>query len=59
MKFIGTVEEAIYSNFKELLENSEVYETMNKACNLYADGHACERITDIFKGKDYLDWNPT
>ena len=29
---------------------------MSKACNLYGDGHVCERIVDILEGKDYEEW---
>ena len=31
---------------------------MNKACNPYGDGHACERIADILEGKEYKPWLP-
>lgn len=47
LKLVGTDEEVIYNNFKELLENKEVYEKMARANNPYGDGHACERIADI------------
>ena len=47
LKLVGTDEEVIYANFKELLENKEVYEKMSQANNPYGDGHACERIVDI------------
>ena len=49
LKLVGTNEENIYESFKELLENSEVYERMAKASNPYGDGHACERIADILE----------
>ena len=42
--------------FKELLENQEAYSSMEKACNPYGDGHACERIADILEGKEYIPW---
>lgn len=47
LKLVGTDEEVIYRNFKQLLENQEAYDAMAKANNPYGDGHACERIADI------------
>lgn len=47
LKLVGTEEDVIYYNFKELLENHKVYERMSQASNPYGDGHACERIADI------------
>ena len=47
LKLVGTDEEVIYNNFKELLENKAAYEKMACANNPYGDGHACERIADI------------
>lgn len=58
LRLVGTDEEVIYSAFKELLENNDVYKQMSCACNPYGDGHACERIADILEGKDYIPWNP-
>ena len=55
-RLVGTDEEVIYKNFKELLENKEAYDAMAKACNPYGDGHACERIADILEGKEYTPW---
>lgn len=49
LKLVGTDEEVIYRNFKELLENKEAYEKMSKASNPYGDGHASERIADILE----------
>ena len=46
---MGTEEEVIYKNFKELLENSESYEKMAHASNPYGDGKACQRIADILE----------
>ena len=51
LKLVGTDEEVIYKNFKELLENEEAYNKMSKANNPYGDGHACERIADILEEK--------
>lgn len=47
LKLVGTKEEVIYNNFKELLENREAYEAMSHASNPYGDGFACKRIADI------------
>lgn len=51
LRLVGTNEDVIYDNFKLLLENSEEYEKMSKACNPYGDGQACERIANILEGK--------
>lgn len=56
LRLVGTDEEMIYHNFKELLEKPEKYEKMRHACNPYGDGHACERIADILEGKEYHPW---
>lgn len=52
LKLVGTDEEVIYCNFKELLENSKAYEKMAQASNPYGDGHACERIADILENNE-------
>lgn len=49
LKLVGTDEETIYSNFKELLENRDAYEKMSKASNPYGDGFASKRIADILE----------
>lgn len=49
LKLVGTDEEVIYKNFKELLENKDAYETMAHASNPYGDGFACRRIADILE----------
>ena len=58
LRLVGTDEETIYWNFKELLENQNAYDKMSHACNPYGDGHACERIADILEGKEYHAWIP-
>ena len=50
LKLVGTDEEVIYRNFRELLENEEAYRRMSTASNPYGDGHACKRIADILCG---------
>ena len=49
LKLVGTDEEVIYNNFKELLENKEAYDAMAHANNPYGDGLACKRIADILE----------
>lgn len=49
LKLVGTDEETIYANFKELLENKEAYDKMSQASNPYGDGFACKRIADILE----------
>ena len=56
LRLVGTDEESIYKNFKELLEDAKAYETMSHACNPYGDGHACERIADILEFGKYEMW---
>lgn len=50
LKLVGTDEEAIYQNFKLLLENPAEYAKMSNASNPYGDGFACKRIADILEG---------
>lgn len=49
LKLVGTSEEKIYAEFKELLENKEAYQEMANASNPYGDGFACVRIADILE----------
>lgn len=49
LKLVGTEEEVIYENFKELLNNEVSYEKMSKASNPYGDGFASKRIADILE----------
>lgn len=51
LKLVGTDEEVIYKNFKELLENKEAYDAMSRASNPYGDGFACKRIADILEAE--------
>lgn len=46
LKLVGTDEDVIYKEAKELLTNKEAYDKMSKASNPYGDGHASERIVD-------------
>lgn len=56
LRLVGTDEETIYRNFKELLVNPSAYDKMAHACNPYGDGQACKRIADILEGKPYSPW---
>lgn len=56
LKLVGTDEETIYQNFKELLENKESYNKMAQAVNPYGDGNACKRIADILETGLYYPW---
>ena len=46
LKLVGTNEDNIYCEVKELLTDMSEYEKMSKASNPYGDGHASERIVD-------------
>ncbi|MBQ8073291.1 MAG: UDP-N-acetylglucosamine 2-epimerase (non-hydrolyzing) [Clostridia bacterium] len=56
LRLVGTEEETIYRNFKELLEDPSAYEAMARACSPFGDGHACERIADILETGHYEPW---
>ena len=49
LRLVGTEEETIYRNFKELLDDEEAYRRMAQASNPYGDGHASERIVRILE----------
>ncbi|MBO5059437.1 MAG: UDP-N-acetylglucosamine 2-epimerase (non-hydrolyzing) [Clostridia bacterium] len=49
LKLVGTDEETIYREFKNLLENEDEYRKMSHASNPYGDGLACKRIADILE----------
>ena len=51
LRLVGTNEETIYKNFKELITNPSAYERMSKAINPYGDGQASERIANILSEK--------
>lgn len=50
VKVVGTDEDAIYREAKELLDNADSYEKMAQAVNPYGDGHASERIVEALVG---------
>lgn len=47
LKLVGTNEETIYREFKQLLMNKAEYSKMSQASNPYGDGFACKRIADV------------
>jgi len=49
LKLVGTNEEVIYNNFKELLVNRDEYNATAYAGNPYGDGLACKRIADVLE----------
>ena len=51
LKLVGTEEETIYNEFKNLLDNRNEYEKMSNASNPYGDGFASKRIADILEEK--------
>ena len=51
LKLVGTDEETIYNEAKELLENKSSYDKMSGACNPYGDGNASARIIAAIKEK--------
>ncbi|MFV0362242.1 MAG: non-hydrolyzing UDP-N-acetylglucosamine 2-epimerase [Suipraeoptans sp.] len=54
LKLVGTDEQVIYDNFKQLLEDKDAYEAMSEASNPYGDGFACKRIADVLE-KEWFD----
>ncbi|MFI3887643.1 non-hydrolyzing UDP-N-acetylglucosamine 2-epimerase [Streptococcus parauberis] len=51
LKLVGTEEERIYMEFKELLENPSLYKKMSHASNPYGDGTSSKQIADILEEK--------
>ncbi len=49
LRLVGTNEETIYENFRELLCDRAAYEEMAHASNPYGDGKACMRIREILE----------
>ena len=49
LKLVGTEEEPIYQNIKQLLDDPGAYKRMSQASNPYGDGYASARIADILK----------
>lgn len=51
LKLVGTDEDRIYKNFKNLLDNRDEYQKMSEVANPYGDGSACHKIADILESK--------
>lgn len=49
LKLVGTNEDTIYNEFKNLLTNRDEYNNMANASNPYGDGFASKRIADIIE----------
>lgn len=49
LRLVGTDENTIYENFKELINNEKVYKNMSNASNPYGDGFASKKIADILE----------
>lgn len=57
LKLVGTDENVIYEETKNLLTDKNTYNQMSKASNPYGDGHASERIVDAIINKYWNDVN--
>lgn len=51
LKLVGTEENYIYENIKNILEDQKEYDKMSRAQNPYGDGTACKQIADILEGE--------
>ena len=49
LKLIGTDENVVYENFKQILENQELYKNMSKSINPYGNGQSGKQIVDILE----------
>lgn len=49
LKLVGTKEDTIYKEFKNLLIDQKAYNVMANASNPYGDGTACKKIADILE----------
>lgn len=49
LKLVGTDEETIYKEFKQLIDSNESYNAMAHASNPYGNGTACKQIADILE----------
>ena len=47
LRLVGTDEDVIYENFRQLLDEPAEYDKMSRASNPYGDGLACQRIADV------------
>lgn len=51
LRLAGTDEETVYSLFKQLLTDREMYDAMSHASNPYGDGFASKHIADVLSEK--------
>ena len=51
LKLVGTEEQNIYNECKNLLDNENEYKKMSEAKNPYGDGTSCKQIADILEEK--------
>lgn len=51
LKLVGTQENTIYRELKELLNNKDAYNKMSRANNPYGDGFASRRIADLLESE--------
>ncbi|GAV22201.1 non-hydrolyzing UDP-N-acetylglucosamine 2-epimerase [Carboxydothermus pertinax] len=58
VRLIGSGEEAVYRNLKELLTDKEAYHKMANAVNPYGDGKAAQRIYQALKYYYKIDPTP-
>jgi len=49
LKLVGTDENTVYTEFKNLLDDEKAYELMSRAFNPYGDGLASVRIADVLE----------
>ncbi len=55
LKIVGTEEERVYWEIKNLLTNPAAYQNMSRAVNPYGDGHASERIVEAILRRFYRE----
>lgn len=49
LKLIGTDENVVYKNFKQILEDKELYKKMSKSVNPYGNGQSSQQIVDVLE----------
>ena len=59
LRLVGTDPEGILRGAEALLADRALYARMARACQVYGDGHACERIADVIEGGRCDPWEPT
>ena len=51
LRLVGTSEDSIYQEFSRLLDRRELYRRMCRACDVFGDGSASARISDVIEEK--------